>query len=60
MSVRAARRIAGGVCPITSGEQTIAQLDLDQLSIGADAGILCVYILICRLIAFLGIRYIKW
>ena len=53
-------RDAGGVCPITSGEQTIRQLDLDQLSIGADAGILCAYILTCRLVAFLGIRFIKW
>ncbi|PSC67254.1 ABC transporter G family [Micractinium conductrix] len=30
----------GGVCPITSGEQTINTLDLDQLSIGANAGVL--------------------
>lgn len=91
----AERRQTDGVCPVTSGEQTIERLDLGQLSIGANAGgpalrrpaacywgmpcgladalrashpapplrwpagILCAYIVLCRVIAFLGIRFLK-
>lgn len=44
---------------MTSGQQTIDQLGLGALSIGADAGILVAYIATCRLIAYLGIRFIK-
>ena len=53
-------RKTNGVCPITSGQQTIDSLDLDQLSIVGNAGVLLAYIVVCRLAAFLGIRYIKW
>ena len=49
-----------GQCPITSGQQTIDRLGLDYLSMGACAGILVSYIIICRTIAYLGIRFIKW
>lgn len=49
----------GGVCPITSGEQTITSLGLDYLNIGSCATILIFYILITRAIAYLGIRYLK-
>ena len=48
-----------GVCPVTSGQQTIDTLGLGELSIGANAGILLSYVIICRIIAFLGIRFIK-
>jgi len=48
-----------GVCPITSGEQTIELLGLDYLSIGACAGILIAYIIICRCIAYVAIRFMK-
>ncbi|KAI7840440.1 hypothetical protein COHA_005866 [Chlorella ohadii] len=50
---------ANGRCPVTSGEQTIDRLDLNQLSIASNAGILVAYIFLCRLIAFLGIRFLK-
>lgn len=50
---------ANGLCPVTSGEQTIERLDLNQLSIAANAGILVAYVFVCRLIAFLGIRFLK-
>lgn len=47
------------VC-ITSGEETIQRLGLDYMSIGASAGVLVIYIFLTRLIAYLGVRYIKW
>lgn len=53
------RSEANGLCPVTSGEQTIERLDLNQLSIAANAGILVAYVFVCRLIAFLGIRFLK-
>lgn len=49
-----------GKCAITTGEQTIATLGLDQYTIGECAGLLVLYIVFCRTVAFLGIRYIKW
>lgn len=52
-------READGRCPVTSGEQTINRLELGQLSIAGNAGVLLGYILLCRLIAFLGIRFLK-
>ena len=51
---------SNGSCPITRGEQTIATLGLDQYTIGGCAGILCLYIVFCRTVAFLGVRFIKW
>jgi ATP-binding cassette subfamily G (WHITE) protein 2 len=51
---------AGGKCPVTSGEQTISQLGLGQYSIGLCAGILVVYIFVCRFAAYLGLRLRKW
>lgn len=49
-----------GVCPNVSGQQKIDELGLDKLTIPNCAGILISYIVIARLIAFLGIRFIKW
>lgn len=51
---------AGGKCPVTSGEQLISQLGLEQYSIGLCAGILVVYIFVCRFAAYLGLRLRKW
>lgn len=51
---------ANGRCPVHDGQQTIDTLGLDVLSMGECAAILVSYIVICRVIAFLGIRYIKW
>ncbi|GAB4814284.1 hypothetical protein N2152v2_001330 [Parachlorella kessleri] len=54
-----ANDVAKGTC-VTSGQQTIDKLGLDYLSIGACAGILVGYIVVCRTIAYLGIRFLKW
>jgi ATP-binding cassette subfamily G (WHITE) protein 2 len=49
-----------GVCPVTHGEQTMATLGLDEYTMGGCAGLLVLYIVFCRTVAFLGVRYIKW
>lgn len=43
-----------------TGEQNIATLGLSYLTIGECAGILISYIIICRIFAYLGLKYIKW
>lgn len=48
-----------GVCPITSGQQTVDMLGLGELTIGENFAVLAAYILICRIVAYLGIRFIK-
>lgn len=45
---------------VTTGEATINALDLDYISISGCAGVLVGYIVLCRFIAYLGIRYLKW
>ncbi|KXZ51257.1 hypothetical protein GPECTOR_13g744 [Gonium pectorale] len=50
---------SAGKCPITSGEQTIKSLGLDYIGIADCVGILIAYIVICRVIAYLGVRYLK-
>ena len=52
-------RRASGAC-VMSGEATIEQLGLDYISIGGCAGVLVGYIVVCRLVAYLGIRYLKF
>ena len=59
-SPAALAKAANGVCPITSGDQVIENLGLDQYTRGGCAGILVLYIVFCRVVAFLGVRYIKW
>ncbi|KAJ1628748.1 P-loop containing nucleoside triphosphate hydrolase protein [Pavlovales sp. CCMP2436] len=49
---------AHGVCLVTSGEQVIQKLGFDYISIGGCAGVLLFYIVGCRVIAYLGIRYL--
>ena len=51
---------AGGKCPLTSGEQTISQLGFNQYSIGLCAGVLVVFIVVCRAMAYVGLRVLKW
>ena len=51
---------SNGVCPITHGQQTINALGMQDYTKGGCAGILVLYIVFCRFIAFLGVRYIKW
>ncbi len=48
-----------GVCPITSGQQTVDMLGLGELTIGENFAVLAAYILVCRIVAYLGIRFIK-
>lgn len=49
-----------GQCPETSGHQVIERLGLDYITITQAAWLLVLYIFMTRLIAFLGLRYIKW
>lgn len=53
-------RAPGGVCPITSGQQTISLLGLDYMSKTGCALVLLGFIVFCRVIGYLGIRLIKW
>lgn len=41
------------------GEDKIKELGLDEYTVGFCAGILVLYIVFCRVVAFLGVRYIK-
>lgn len=50
--------IAKQSCKLT-GEQIIADLGYDQYSIAFLAGVLAVFIVGCRIVAFLGLKYIK-
>eukprot|EP01004_Peranema_trichophorum_P007263 NODE_6044_length_933_cov_45.596296_g5455_i0.p1 GENE.NODE_6044_length_933_cov_45.596296_g5455_i0~~NODE_6044_length_933_cov_45.596296_g5455_i0.p1 ORF type:complete len:190 (-),score=30.59 NODE_6044_length_933_cov_45.596296_g5455_i0:362-901(-) len=50
---------AKGVCPTTSGQQTIESLGLNKLSIGLCALGLLSIIVGCRFIGFLGLRFLK-
>ena len=50
---------SGGVCPSMHGEDKIKELGLDEYTVGFCAGILVLYIVFCRVVAFLGVRYIK-
>jgi hypothetical protein len=52
--------LLSGSCPLTSGQQTINNLGLDVLTMPQCAGILISYIVICRILAYIGIRFIKW
>jgi ATP-binding cassette subfamily G (WHITE) protein 2 len=52
--------LASGATCVTSGETTINNLGFDQYSISLCAGVLVVMIVGFRMIAYLGVRYIKW
>lgn len=47
-------------CKPLNGDSIIDTLGLDYLTIGQCAGILVAYIFICRAVAYLGVRFIKW
>lgn len=49
----------GGTCPYTNGQQFIDSLGLDYISLGGCVAVLCGYIAVCRVIAYLAIRYMK-
>lgn len=46
-------------CTNNNGNVIIAANDYDEFSIGECAGILIVYVVGCRLLAYIGLRYIK-
>jgi ATP-binding cassette, subfamily G (WHITE), member 2 len=46
-------------CPITRGEQTIDSLGLDFISVGGCAGVLIGLIIFSRVVAYLGLRFLK-
>ncbi len=49
---------AGGVC-VVRGEQTMADKGYDEYTIGFCAGILVVYIVGCRVVAYGALRFFK-
>lgn len=49
----------GSTCTITTGEQVIEMRGYDQYNIGMCAGILVLYIVGCRFIAYLGLRFVR-
>jgi ATP-binding cassette subfamily G (WHITE) protein 2 len=53
------KQLVNGRCPVSTGEQTIKNLGLDYISIGGCAGVLIGYIVFCRVVAYLGVRFIK-
>lgn len=52
--------LQNNVCPYTTGEETIERLGLDYITRDQAAGILILFIVFCRFVAYLGLRYIKW
>ncbi|KAI9091576.1 hypothetical protein DFS34DRAFT_670001 [Phlyctochytrium arcticum] len=52
-------QLVDGKCPTTSGGQTIKGLGTDKMTIEGCALALIFYIILCRFIAYLGIRYLK-
>ncbi|GAX18004.1 ATP-binding cassette, subfamily G (WHITE), member 2 [Fistulifera solaris] len=48
-----------GDCEITTGEQVSAQKGYDEYSIPLCAGILVLYIAVCRFIGYMGLKFIK-
>lgn len=50
---------AGGTCPITSGQQTITQLGLQKYSVPLCAGVLVAFVVVCRFLAYVGLRVMK-
>ena len=42
---------------IENGETILRELGLDSMSIASSIGALCICIVVCRLIAFLGVRF---
>lgn len=48
-----------GTCDITSGEQVSALKGYDEYSVTFCAGILVLYIAVCRFIGYMGLKFIK-
>eukprot|EP01012_Entosiphon_sulcatum_P063488 TRINITY_DN90_c0_g2_i1.p1 TRINITY_DN90_c0_g2~~TRINITY_DN90_c0_g2_i1.p1 ORF type:complete len:610 (-),score=93.72 TRINITY_DN90_c0_g2_i1:132-1961(-) len=54
-----ANELVNEKCPITTGEQTIKSLGLNKFTIGGCIGYLIIIIVVCRVIAYLALRFIK-
>lgn len=50
---------AGSNKCIPDGETTIRSLGLDYISIGGCIGVLIAFIIFCRVVAYLGVRFLK-
>lgn len=49
---------SSGKC-ITDGETTIENLGFDYINIGGCIGVLFTFIIVCRIISYLGVRFLK-
>jgi hypothetical protein len=47
------------VCAITSGDQLTAQYGYNRYTTGYCGGMMIVYIAVCRITSYLGLRFIK-
>jgi ATP-binding cassette subfamily G (WHITE) protein 2 len=47
-------------CPVTSGQQIIELKGYDQYTIGYCAGIIVLYVFVCRVVAYLGLKFIRY
>jgi ATP-binding cassette subfamily G (WHITE) protein 2 len=52
-------QLVNGVCPVTSGQVTIDNLGLDELTIGGCVGALLAMIVGFRVLAYIGLRWRK-
>lgn len=52
--------VRDGVCPTATGADVIERLGLDYITRDQAAAILILFIVFCRFVAYLGLRYIKW
>jgi ATP-binding cassette subfamily G (WHITE) protein 2 len=52
--------LVDAACPISSGEEVIKRLGLDFITRDQAAGILILLVVICRVVAYPGLRFIKW
>lgn len=54
-------KLPASMSNLQTGDQVLTDLGMGQyLSIGHCAACLVAYIVICRVVAFVGIRFIKW
>lgn len=47
-------------CPITSGEQIIADKGYDEYTIAYCAGIIALYVVVCRIIAYVALKFVRY
>ena len=52
-------QLVKGVCVFTSGDQLTAQFGYNRYTTGYCAGMMIIYISVCRIASYLGLRFIK-